>query len=225
MAPTVEALLAFGHAIEPIAPAASSTADVIGRLHRRVALAGVAVALLVGGILLYAVRAEGRDGVDHLRRYELAWVAGSAAALGGVGIAAARALRDPALAGGANGGEEDTVEVRVTAERFAFRFAYPGVDVEAADDLVIPAGRPVRLTITAADVVHSFHVPALGLKATAIPGEERAIRTTPTREGTYRGYCAEYCGTGHTGMRFDARVVDGAAFDTWLSERAVDPSV
>ncbi|MFC4990386.1 cytochrome c oxidase subunit II [Saliphagus infecundisoli] len=218
----IDSLVAFGPVLDPgvpttvgSVPASTSTAEVIGRLHRRVMGAGVVIALLVGLALYHAVRTDGRDGVDPVRRYELAWIAGSAVTLGGVGVAAAEALGTRPFSS-ADGGVD--LEVAVRAERFEFRFEYPGQNGRTADELVVPVDRSIHLTINSMDVIHSLHVPELGLKQMAVPGEEHAIRTTTIREGEYRGYCGSYCGSGHARMEFRVRIVDDETFEAWLSE-------
>lgn len=227
-------------AIDPFL-SASTTAELIERLERRLTLLGAAVALVVEGLLLYAVwRFRDNDDpapteTNHF--LELAWMIATVAILAAVGLAAANALAHPALTGGAGVGVDessadsggtsgddhgpgsDDLEVIVEAERFEFSFTYAGETVRTRDELVLPADRTVFLTVTSADVLHSFHVPDLGIKRMAIPGEENTVRTTPTEPGEYRGYCAEYCGHGHSEMRFTVRVVERDEFEAWLEER------
>lgn len=64
----------------------------------------------------------------------------------------------------------------------------------------VPAGRPIHVTVTAADVIHSFWVPRLGGKIDAIPGHTNTVRLQADAPGRYHGVCAEFCGTGHTDM-------------------------
>ncbi|WP_246018381.1 cytochrome c oxidase subunit II [Pelagibacterium montanilacus] len=84
-----------------------------------------------------------------------------------------------------------------------WRFSYPDNPGAApTDELHIPAGEPVDVLVTSGDVIHSFWVPRLAGKIDAIPGHENIVRITADRPGTYRGVCAEFCGLGHTDMRF-----------------------
>jgi len=91
------------------------------------------------------------------------------------------------------------LRVAVEASQFAWQVSYP--DTPGAEDTVnvlhIPAGEPVDIVVTSADVVHSFWVPRLGGKIDAVPGHTNVIRLSADRPGTYRGVCAEYCGVGH----------------------------
>ncbi|MDJ0278130.1 cytochrome B [Sphingomonas sp. 2R-10] len=90
----------------------------------------------------------------------------------------------------------DTVTIGVEARRYAWAFRDPAGRI-SENVLHIPAGRPVDLVITATDVIHSFWVPRLAGKMDAIPGHPNRLRIVAARPGTYRGECAEYCGTGH----------------------------
>jgi len=68
--------------------------------------------------------------------------------------------------------------------------------------LVIPSGRKVRFLLTSSDVIHAWWVPAFGVKKDAIPGytNELWFNVTESKEGVYRGQCAELCGKGHAYM-------------------------
>jgi cytochrome c oxidase subunit 2 len=78
-----------------------------------------------------------------------------------------------------------------------------------------------EFVLTSTDVIHSFWIPALGGKMDVIPGRTNLLRLTPTKEGTYRGVCAEFCGPSHTFMAFPVVVHDNAGYEAWLqAERA-----
>jgi cytochrome c oxidase subunit 2 len=103
--------------------------------------------------------------------------------------------------------------IEVTAYAWGWRFAYPGEGGLVSEGVLhLPAGEPVDLVITAADVIHSFWVPQLAGKLDAIPGKTNVLRLQADRAGTYRGQCAEFCGIGHTFMRFEVEVHEGEAF-------------
>ncbi|MGH9035723.1 MAG: cytochrome c oxidase subunit II [Acidimicrobiia bacterium] len=130
---------------------------------------------------------------------------------------------DPATAGdGSRGGRPLAVDV--TAFRWQWRFDYPaqGVSVvggpEDSPDLVLPTGRPVRLRVRTADVIHSFFVPGFLGKMDVVPGLDNEFDLRPTRPGRYHGYCAEFCGLDHARMTFDVRVVAPDEFTRWVSQ-------
>lgn len=94
------------------------------------------------------------------------------------------------------------MRIEVVARQFAWEFRYPGRTGTTVNALHIPAGADVEFSVESLDVIHSFWVPRLGGKIDAIPGHTNRVRLRADRPGTYGGVCAEFCGTGHTGMRF-----------------------
>ena len=85
--------------------------------------------------------------------------------------------------------------------------------------VVIPVDTTVRILVTAGDVLHSFAVPAFGIKIDAVPGRLNETWVHVTEEGTYYGQCSELCGTGHYYMPIMVEVVSQTAFDAWVSEQ------
>ncbi len=112
-----------------------------------------------------------------------------------------------------------TRRIEVTGEQWWWRVRYEldGEWIELANELRLPVGEPVELSLRSPDVIHSFWVPALGGKVDMIPGRTTRLVLEPTRTGTFWGVCAEYCGTSHAFMRFPVVVSDAAAFDAWLA--------
>ncbi len=108
-------------------------------------------------------------------------------------------------------------EVQVRAEQWAWHFQYPDSGVESKE-LHIPVGERVHLIINSDDVIHSFWVPAFGVKQDAVPGHPTQIYVTATVAGTYPGLCAELCGFGHTDMRMTVVVSDRSALEDWLNQ-------
>lgn len=94
------------------------------------------------------------------------------------------------------------VEAHAAMWRWDFRYPDIGGQVETAETLHIPVGGVVEVTVTSADVVHSFWIPRLAGKIDAVPGHVTTLRIKADTPGRYGGICAEYCGTGHTAMRF-----------------------
>jgi cytochrome c oxidase subunit 2 len=115
------------------------------------------------------------------------------------------------------GAQTADFEVQVEAEQWAWHYEYAnGVN---ATELRIPVDRRVHLIVKSDDVIHSFWVPAFGVKQDAVPGHPTQIYMTATHPGTYPGMCAELCGLGHTGMTTTVVVADQAAIDAWLSQQ------
>lgn len=91
--------------------------------------------------------------------------------------------------------------------------------LEVDRPLVVPAGKKVRLVTTASDVIHSWAIPALGVKQDAIPGFIRDTWFMADRPGTYRGQCTELCGVGHGFMPVVVSVVTSEEFAAWRQEQ------
>ncbi len=109
-------------------------------------------------------------------------------------------------------------------EQVWWRVRYPAEGVQAefstANELVIPIGRPITVSVTAADVIHSFWIPNFGGKIDMIPGRINRFNFTADRPGIYRGVCAEFCGAQHARMAFDVMALEPAEFDAWRRTQA-----
>lgn len=114
----------------------------------------------------------------------------------------------------------DSMDVSVHAQRWYWSFEYPDRHV-TSPELVVPRGRPVRLTITSApdEVIHSFYVPAFRIKEDAVPGMETFTWLNADTPGEYSVFCAEFCGDEHSRMISKVRVVEPEAFERWMEEQ------
>ena len=94
--------------------------------------------------------------------------------------------------------------IEVRAERWGWAFRYPDHGGKTtAGVLHLPVGTPVDIMVTSRDVIHAFWIPRLAGKIDAIPGRVNVLRIQVDAPGRYEGTCAEFCGTGHAGMRFE----------------------
>jgi len=84
------------------------------------------------------------------------------------------------------------------------------------NELHVPVGRPVKLIMGSEDVIHSFFIPAFRVKADVIPGRYNVLWFTATVPGRYHLFCAEYCGTKHSGMIGSVIAMEPTAFQAWL---------
>ena len=84
------------------------------------------------------------------------------------------------------------------------------------NELHIPSGRPVRITISSEDVIHSLYFPAFRTKMDAIPGRYTELWFEAQKPGSYHIFCTEYCGTNHAGMIGTVTVLEPAAYQAWL---------
>jgi cytochrome c oxidase subunit 2 len=85
------------------------------------------------------------------------------------------------------------------------------------NELHVPVGRPVKLIMGSEDVLHSYYIPAFRVKADVIPGRYNVLWFTATKPGTYHLFCAEYCGTKHSGMVGSVIAMEPQEFQAWLS--------
>jgi len=116
-------------------------------------------------------------------------------------------------------------EVTATGSQWWFRFEYPAEQVAGSgalttsNELVIPAGRPVRINLRAADVIHSFWIPKLAGKVDMIPNRGNFLWLKADEPGYFWGQCAEYCGDSHAVMRFRVIALGPREFNDWVTRQ------
>jgi heme/copper-type cytochrome/quinol oxidase subunit 2 len=111
----------------------------------------------------------------------------------------------------------DLVSVEAEARRWAWTFRYPDAPGRTTENVLhLPAGRPVDVAVTSADVIHSFWVPRLAGKLDAIPGHVNVLRIEADAPGTYRGLSAEFSGPGYTVFGFEVVAHDAEGWRTFL---------
>jgi len=111
---------------------------------------------------------------------------------------------------------QDATEIYVVAKQWMWKLQHPEGQREL-NELHVPAGRDIKLIMTSQDVIHSFYVPAFRLKQDVLPGRYTTMWFRATRPGTYHLFCAQYCGTQHSGMIGDVVVMEPAEYQIWLS--------
>jgi cytochrome c oxidase subunit 2 len=115
------------------------------------------------------------------------------------------------------------LEINVVGRQWMWKAQHADGQSEI-NELHVPAGRPVRLTMTSEDVIHSYFVPAFRIKMDVLPGRYTTIWFHSTKAGEYRLFCAEFCGTLHSGMIGRVVVMEPADFQNWLGEGATGKS-
>ncbi len=93
---------------------------------------------------------------------------------------------------------------------------------EVDNVLVVPVNKKVRMIVTANDVIHSWYIPAFGVKQDAIPGFVRDLWFKSEKVGTFRGYCTELCGKNHAFMPIVVEVKSQADYATWVAEKQAE---
>ncbi len=219
--------------IVAVTPAAAQSVNkrLIDQLNFQLLYVALPLMLFVEVILIYAV-VRFRDNDEPLPTaedpaLEITWTIATAIILLFVGVAAYTVLASPYITptqpGESGGGAEfnnssasNAVTVRGLAYQWGWEFRYPGTNRTTQDELVVPADTEVYVRMTSADVIHSLFVPELGLKQDVFPSRTTIIHTRATEPGTYRGYCTEFCGAGHTRMRTTVRVLPQDEYRQWV---------
>ena len=111
----------------------------------------------------------------------------------------------------------DAVEYYVVAKQWMWKFQHPQGKREI-NDLHVPIGLPIKLTMTSEDVIHSFFVPAFRVKADVLPGRYTTVWFEATRAGAYHLFCAEYCGAEHSRMGGTVYVMEPRDYEVWLAQ-------
>lgn len=118
---------------------------------------------------------------------------------------------------------EGSLKIAVSGEQWWWRVRYQQADgqaIEIANEIRLPAGVPVEFQLESNDVIHSFWIPSIGGKVDMFPGRLTRLFLEPTRTGTFRGVCAEYCGASHALMSFPVTVLEKEEFARWLEQEA-----
>jgi cytochrome c oxidase subunit 2 len=111
---------------------------------------------------------------------------------------------------------DERIEIYAVGKRWMWKFQHIDGQREI-NELHVPVGRPVKITMTSEDVIHDLYFPSFRVKADAIPGRYTSLWFEATKPGEYHLFCAEYCGTKHSGMIGRVIVMDPVAYQTWLS--------
>jgi len=236
---------AFADAITPES-GGSPNADDIDTLYKLTLYIGLAIFLLVEGTLIWSLvkyRARRGGTADQIRGnvpLEIGWTVGAATILviltavvflylddiesppasGPNGLSASQAQfasvdqPDPPTDGG------PILRIRVNGQQYLWRYDYPGEgQLFSYEEMVVPTDTTVVLELEASDVIHSWWIPKFGPKADAVPGYVNETWFKVPEEGTYRGQCAELCGSGHADMRAKVVAVSPDEFQQWAQDK------
>jgi cytochrome c oxidase subunit II len=153
---------------------------------------------------------------------EIGWTILPALILAGIAVATVMTLID------LNRKPTDAISIRVEGQQWWWQYKYDlngdgefdGIgDITTATEMVIPAGRPIQLTVTSNDVIHSFWIPALNGKRDAVPGMTSPWKLQADEPGVYRGQCTEFCGLSHANMRMLVRALPADQYDAWVKNQ------
>ncbi len=111
---------------------------------------------------------------------------------------------------------KDAMEIFVTGKQWMWKIQYPDGGREI-DELHVPVGTPVKLTMASEDVIHSFSIPAFRVRHDVVPGHYNSLWFTATKPGRYHLFCTEYCGNQHAGMIGWVDAMDRREYEKWKS--------
>jgi cytochrome c oxidase subunit 2 len=115
---------------------------------------------------------------------------------------------------------ENSVPIHASARMWSWLFTYE--NGKTSDKLYVPVGQPVKVLLTAEDVLHSFYVPAFRVKRDTVPGMDNYVWFVADQPGSYDLFCAEYCGVGHSAMITTVEAVPAADFSAWLGAKPAE---
>lgn len=199
---------------------AGKDAEAIARLFWW--MTAVAAILWAGVVTLALYAARGRR-VRDAQRFATPLIAGGGVALPVVVLGMLLALGLPTLSQLVDAPRSDLLRIVVSGEQWWWRVRYVtpgGTQAELANEIRLPVGERVEVLLSSDNVIHSFWIPSISGKVDMIPGRTTRVSLEPTRTGTFRGTCAEYCGTSHALMAFSVVVLEKAAFESWLAEQS-----
>ena len=180
--------------------------------------------IVVEGVLIWSIirfRKRKVDAGEPLQVFgsnpvELAWTIIPCIIVLVLTLATVRTIREVELESAPAG----ALEVDVIGHQWWWEYRLPapsGAIVVTANELIVPVGRPIWLSLRSADVIHSWWVPRLAGKTDVIPNHLNHTWFQAEAEGTYLGQCAEYCGNQHANMLLRVRVVSVEAFEMWCA--------
>ncbi len=149
---------------------------------------------------------------------ERAWVLYGGAAIPGLILAGIFVLTLGTMRASLSAGPAP-LTIEVIGHQWWWEVRYPEQAIRTADEIHLPVGRPVKVILRSADVIHSFWVPNLAGKTDVIPGTTNSMWLQADNAGTYRGQCAEYCGMQHAHMALSVVAEAPGQFARWVADQ------
>ncbi len=229
-----------GKPLTSLAPEGPSAESIQKLLVPVTAIAGIVFVLVIGAIVFITWKFRERKGSDpdefpsqiHGKTtLEIGWTILPALILAGIAVGTVMTIIN------LNREEPNSIKVQVAGQQWWWEYRYDlngdgdfdgPEDITTATELVIPAGKPVQVTTTSNDVIHSFWIPGLNGKKDAVPGLYNPLKLQADEPGVFRGQCTEFCGLSHANMRMLVRAVSSSDYDAWvrnqLKDHAADPT-
>jgi cytochrome c oxidase subunit 2 len=229
-----------GKPLTSLAPEGPSAESIQKLVIPVTAIAGIVFVLVIGAIVFITWKFRERKDSDPdefpsqihgVTTLEIGWTILPALILAGIAVGTVMTIIN------LNREEPNAIQVQVAGQQWWWEYKYDlnsdgnfdgPEDITTATELVIPAGKPVQVTTTSNDVIHSFWIPGLNGKKDAVPGLYNPLKLQADEPGVFRGQCTEFCGLSHANMRMLVRAVSSSDYDAWvrnqLKDHAADPT-
>jgi len=176
----------------------------------------LALVLIWLGVALARFRARAGDAneppqVQGNARLELAWTVGPAAILAVVFVLVVQTMSY------VDGAQPNATPLRVIGHQWWWEYVYADQQVVTANELHVPLGTPLQVSLESVDVIHSFLVPSFGWMRDAVPGKTNSMSIYVERPGVYNGTCNQYCGLQHAWMRIRVVAEPTDLFNAWVA--------
>jgi cytochrome c oxidase subunit 2 len=195
-------------------------------------IAAVVFFLVEGALVYFAIKYRHRPGrpvpaqVHGNTRLEVTWTIIPAVLLAGIAVPTIATIFDLARK------PTNALEITVTGHQWWWEVEYPGSNMITANEVHIPTGKPVYITLRSQEsgsqggtgpllgpVIHSFWIPRLAGKQDVVPGRDNHLTIEAPDPGTYLGQCTEYCGLSHANMRMRVIAQSPQDFQAWLQQQ------
>ncbi|MBV9581923.1 MAG: cytochrome c oxidase subunit II [Chloroflexi bacterium] len=213
--------------MESFNPVTSQGLSISNLFWLELAISGLLLAGVVGILVTALIRFRAPSGdranapqVEGNRRLEIIWTATPALTLAVIFVLVIGTMRT------VNAAQPNAETLVVTGHQWWWQFTFPDQQAVTANELHVPVGTPVQVSLESADVIHSFHVTQFGWMQDLVPGRTNSMWVTVTRPGTFDGTCNQYCGLQHAWMRITVVAEPPDQFNAWVQQQAqpVTPS-
>jgi cytochrome c oxidase subunit 2 len=207
--------------MESFDPVTSQGLSILSLFWLELVISGLLLACVVVllGVALIRFRAPAGDQanarqVEGNRRLEIIWTAMPAAVLAAIFILVISTMST------VNAAQSNAEPLVVTGYQWWWQFTYPNQQAITANEMHVPVGVPMQVSLESADVIHSFHVVQFGWMQDLIPGKTNSMWITVVRPGTFDGTCNQYCGLQHAWMRIRVVAEPTEQFNAWVQGQA-----
>jgi cytochrome c oxidase subunit 2 len=207
--------------MESFDPVTSQGLSITNLFWLELVISGLLLVGVVGLLVVALIRFRVPPGdqadapqVHGNRRLEIIWTATPAAILAVIFILVIDTM------GTVNAAQPNAEPVVVTGHQWWWQFTYPNRQVITANEMHVPVGTPMQVSLESVDVIHSFYVTQFGWMRDLVPGKTNSMWVTVVRPGTFVGTCNQYCGLQHAWMRVSVVAESPEQFNAWAQQQA-----